>query len=523
MRLLDSTFLEVPFLDGPYSAGAAFVGEGFIRAASEFKIYAGTEEFVTMATDTPPSTPFHGTLTQALTFRRSILGGQRIGDFSAGYGETILNNDDGQYDFAIQRFAIDGRRALVKAGFAGQAYNQFEIVFDGLAADWQVNSSSLRIKLRDPSYKLDVPAQPEIYAGTGGAEGGADLQGKRKPLAYGELLNVEPPALVPASLIYDLHDGQIEAVDQVYDSGVPLVFDADYGSLALLTGATIPSGRYATSKADGKMRLGASPAGQVTVDMKGDAAGGYVDTVAEIVERVVLLATELTQDDLDPISFPRVLAEQPASIGFYLGPNNAVTASAVVAALMTSVGGWAGFKRTGLLEIGIFTAPALPATDRVTHPDVIDVDRDSLPSGLSPPPYRFRVAHQRNWTVQTSGLAGATTDARRAFVAQPYRLAESSDTDVLNDHPFAQDPPPVESFFVEEADAQAEADRLLALYKNVNSLYRVVLKGRALTYELGSVVNVTFPRWDLTQGRLLRVVELEENATENTVTIVGFG
>ena len=58
----------------------------------------------------------------------------------------------------------------------------------------------------------------------------------------------------------------------------------------------------------------------------------------------------------------------------------------------------------------------------------------------------------------------------------------------------------------DQADAQDEADRLLALFRQRRGLYRVVTKMQALRLELGDVVSVDTPRFGFAGGKLARVV-----------------
>src|SRR5262249_33666431 len=120
-------------------------------------------------------------------------------------------------------------------------------------------------------------------------------------------------------------------------------------------------------------------------------------------------------------------------------------------------------------------------------------------------------------------LAGAVSAARRAFVAEPFRLAEDSSTSIRTDHPFAQDPEPVQAYFADEADAQAEATRRLALYGSARALYRLTLPRRALQLNLGEVIATTYPRWDLGTGRLMTVVEMTDDGSKNSVEVVAYG
>ena len=192
---------------------------------------------------------------------------------------------------------------------------------------------------------------------------------------------------------------------------------------------------------------------------------------------------------------------------------------------MGSVGGWAGFRRNGKLEVNIFEAPASQPVLFLDVTDAIEVKRDKLPSSLTPPPWRHRVGYQKNYTVQ-SDLAGSVSGARRGFAAEEYRLAEASNTTILIDHPFANDLPPVNGLFVNQADAEAEAERLLDLHRDTRAIYRVTMQavpGRGYLINLGETINVTYPRWDLSVGRNLRVVEVSEDGKNNRIELAAYG
>jgi hypothetical protein len=154
---------------------------------------------------------------------------------------------------------------------------------------------------------------------------------------------------------------------------------------------------------------------------------------------------------------------------------------------------------------------------------IINITRERLPNSLTPPPWRQRVGYQRAWTTQTD-LAGSVSTTRKTFLAEQVRLAEASDITIKSDHPFAKDPAPVQSFFANESDAQDEADRRLALYGASNiALYRVQLDQRVLRRNLGEIVKVTYPRWDLSAGKLMTIVEINEDVANKKFEIVAYG
>lgn len=494
-----------------------------LRADFRFTLYAASSEILTAPDDTPASTPFHGTLAQPISFRRSLLGGSAIGVFSTGDGTMVLDNRDGQYDFLIGTYSIDGRRITLKIGRIEDNYATDFPIFVGTAADWLIDEDNLTITIRDFGYRLNVPLQQNLYGGTGGADGGDDLAGKRKPLAFGQVFNVGPPLVVPILLIYQVHDGEIESVDAVYDRGIALTFSADVATYADLVSAAVSAGQYATCLALGLLKLGSSPAGTITADLHGDADGSYVETSADIVRRIINRSTDIEDSaEIYLPAFAAVNTAQPAPIGYWSGTDDGQGADDAIANIMSGVGGWGGFRRNGKFEVGIVLAPTSPPSSRFTVADIAEIKREALPSGISPPPYRYRVGYQRNETVQDD-LADGVTAARKAFAAQEYRYAEASSTTIRADHPFALDADPVQGHFVNQSDAQTEATRLLNLYRASRGLYRMKLNWRSFNLNLGENIDVTYPRWDLTVGRALRLVEINEDGAENSVEIVGFG
>lgn len=488
-----------------------------------FKIYAATSPFMTDGVDTPAQRPFEPTIDQPISFTRSILGSDRIGQFTTGDGQMTLVNTDANYDTLIDRYAIDGRDVTVKIGKLGAAYSSFFTIFKGTSSGWNVDEQLLTITLRDYGYRLGVPLQANLYGGTGGKDGSSDLTGKRIPVGYGTALNISAPLVVAGLLLYQVHDGSVEDITAVYDRGASLTKGPDFPSYALLAGGSVTGGTYATCLAEGYFRLGSSPAGTVTADIKGDNGGtDYVETTADVVRRILNRSVLADPADIYTPAFDFVNVNQPAPVGYWSAPDDDSTIADVIARLMDGIGGWGGFRRNGKFEIGIFLAPVSPPTARYLVEDIQTLTREALPSGINPPPWRFRVGYQRNYTVQTD-IAGSVSAARVGFLAEQYRTADASSQAVKTDHPFAQDPDPVEGYFANQSDALAEATRLLNLYRRSAALYRILLDRQGFTTNLGETVSVTYPRWDLTLGRLMRIVQIAEDGKANTVELMAFG
>jgi hypothetical protein len=483
-----------------------------LEASLTLKIYVSTAlGFATRPTDTPANQPFRGVL-QSFKFTRSIMQSD-IGQFTTGTGTLVISNADAAYDFLPLSYAVDGRPITIKVGRRDRAYADAFSLARLTASGWNIDTNSITIDLEDFSYKLEVPIQPNIYGGTGGADGGADLTGKRKPLVLGKALNITPVLLVPNLLIYQVHDGSTQAVDAVYDRGVQLNAGSDVANYSALAAASVTAGQYATCRALGLFKLGSSPSGTVTADVRGENAGGYIETTADIARWALRTRTSLVDpDDLDVASFDAVNAAQPAPIGYFVAPDDSLTVAALIQQLMGGIGGWGGHKLDGTFEVRIFGAPAGTPVASFNRGDMLggDIQREPLPDAYRPPPWRWRVPYARCWTVQTD-LAGGVSAARKAFVAEQYRLAEATSQTILNDHPFAQDRDPIESYFQNEADATAEAMRLINLFRTTRAIYRMTVPRRALRRDMGDEILVTHPRFDLSQGRSMIVVETSVN------------
>lgn len=489
-------------------------------------IYVASRWFATKPTDSLANTEFAGVLSTAVNFTRSIQQQNGFGGFIDGNGTLEFDNTDGAFDYLIGDYTIDGRPIVVKVFRLGDSYDTAQVIYKGTGGDWFVKGT-VSIVLRDNAYKLNVPVQSNVYGGGGGSDGGADLLGKKKPLSFGFVNNITPPLVEPAFLTYQTHDGAINGINAVYDRAVALTFDADYANYAALKAATIAGGFYSTCLAQGFFRLGSTPSGTVTANAFGPTAAG--DGAGPVIRYLLSLATSLVDPtDLYVAAFTLFETKQSSAlgyqIGYWCGTDSDETVADVYANLANAAGGWVGFRRDGLLELAEFDAPTGTPVASYSRNDgvLIDVQREPLPSGMWPPPWRQRINYSKNFTVQTDVAAAAGT-SRISQVAQEGRTVVASDTSIRTNYLFAQDPPPADTYYTNSVAAVAEVARRLALYGTKRSLYRVTLNWRGLARNLGEVVEVTWPRWDLTGGKSMTIVQGTDNTKDGTVELLCYG
>lgn len=487
--------------------------------------YFATQEWATAPTDAPANQAFDGRLRNPLGFSRSLIGGERFESLVTGDGSLTIDNTDGAYDGLPNDYAIDGRRVVVKVGRTTDAYSDFVTLFEGTARDWHGDVDQIEVLTRDNGYKLEVPAQPNIYGGTGGAEGGDDLAGKRKPILLGPVQHGGPVLVDPALLIYQLADGAIANDVEILDRGVALTPGGnDQASYAALAAYSVAAGEYEFYPAGGYVKLGSLPDG--IVSFRGATGGGLAQT-GEIIRSLLASTVLLDPQEVAGASFTALDALQPADVGLFVGPDDGSSVADAARHLLAGIGAFGAFDRYGRLYVARIDAPGGDPVDSFDAGDIVALSREPLGSGLSPPPWRIRTAYQRNFMELTGELAGSVSAADRATFAEPYLLAQSADPTIITAHALAQDANPVESYFDAQADAEAEAARLLFLFATGRALWRMQLPRRALLLELGDVITVTFPRFGLAGGMQMTVMEtapaINTGDAADLVEVVAYG
>lgn len=526
MSFSTAAFAVETFADSPAAHQVFVAMEGRAELTVERqRILRATNgrNFTTSSLDTPAGKTFSQTLVQPLSFRRA-LSQDGFGGLIEGQGNIVLANTDGRYDFLPQRYATDGREVTIRYGRRSDQYSSRMLAFRGLAGAYHADEDDVRVPLHDFMDRLDVPLTTKTYAGTGGAEGGVDLRGKRKPRCFGYCLNISAPQLSASSLLYLVNAGPVQAITAVYSRGIVLGSHGDYPSVAALLATSIPAGRFATCLVEGLFRINFSlQSGDIiTADVLGDADGGFVSSVGSIVQRMVLGATDLTAVDLYSPSFARLELDHPHDVGHWFDHNdNSTVAQAILRVL--GFGRYAGFRRDGRLMVGQFSIPSGPPRLYLNRSNMATTPRRlPLPEGLNPPPHSWLVPYSVNHTVITDPASG-TSDDRRAFLQERERIVSTENAAVRYNHPQATERR-IEAFYRLAASARAEGQRLSALHSPSRSLYELTTKDmRGLTLDLGDCVHVTDKRFDLATGRLLRVLETDDDGAAGTVRIVGYG
>ncbi|MBI1243760.1 MAG: hypothetical protein GC202_02050 [Alphaproteobacteria bacterium] len=496
-------------------------------AGQTIGLYWSDRGYTTTPSDSLPNVHFDARARQPLLIDRAVPVTPESGSRATlQLGSIEIDNADGTQDDTAD-LAIDARPVTILYGDRTAAFSTFATLFSGSGIAWERTSDALRLAVRGRDYLLDVPLQSTLYGGTGGADGGAELKGKPLPQLYGICRDVTPVTLVTSSLIYQVNDRAVYAIDAVYDRAQALIFDADYASYAALAAASAPAGgHYATCLAAGMFRLGSTPAGIVTADVRGDAhaaSGGYVANPAQIARRLILDRGGLTTADLDEDGIAATAFDVAATAGYYF--TEATTVSAAVSTVCAGAFLWWAPMRDGSFTVRRFQGPGAPRYEIGVTDIVAPIEAIALPESVDPCNWRRRVDYMRCWTPQTGTEIdnASLTAARRAFISQAARTAFALDTARQTRHQLATDPPALASALDQENDAETLADNLLTLFAPGRRMFRVPIRLGGHDLDLDDTVRVTNPRFGLSSGRDFRIFAMDEKHADRRVDLLVFG
>lgn len=305
----------------------------------------------------------------------------------------------------------DARFRLWK-GTLGDAFSAYTLLFDGRVQDQPTVADGVAsINFAVDDRWLDEPLLA-TYAGTGGAEGPAELKGQVKQLLLGTPRFVEGTLVDIVNSVFQLSAyGAIEGFDQAFDRlsrfGAPV---ANAASLAALIALDIAPGAWATCLAGGYARFGAPPVGPVTFHVRGDAAatlgssfaarvrspGGLIGRIAQIAGAVsrVSLPSLAALNSACPYFLSVVVDEQTTPRDLILRIASSVNAVPIVTWLGTLV----------VVPIGIGTPSLTLAVDGTALPPVRNVKQVAVGAPF------WRIAQQAERTYRVHALGDIAFD-----------------------------------------------------------------------------------------------------------------
>ena len=481
-----------------------------------------TQGYTTKPTDTPANTYYEGRIRQPANIQRTMFSrNATTGATRIGYGALELVNIDGALDPLLE-YSFVGRPITIKLGTVlptSGGTPTWVTVLRGTMEQAEFSWRVVTIRVRDRLLDLAKPIQQTRYAGNNalpnGLEGVAnDINGKPKPLVFGRVWNIAPPCVNTARQIYQIHEGSaIQSLGEVYDRGVPLSVGPAYTSQADMEANTPASNHYRmwNSAAGCFIRLHGTPNGLVTADvLRGAAVSNR--TVGQLFNQI-LLAAGIPSGDINSADITALDAAVGYECGVYAGVQSDTTPIELLDELCASVGAYYTTDASGQFRIGRVVLPTSGSVGTLTATDILKIDRvSSRDPGVGVPAWKVKVGYRKIEQVQND-LGNTVTDARKAFFQEEYRRVEASDAAVKTANLLA---PEMEFLTVlsSESDANAEASRLLTLYKTRRDMYEVSVRvdsALASVLDIGKVVTMQLPRFGMSAGKLFLIIGVTTN------------
>lgn len=446
------------------------------------------------------------------------------GRASASLGEiTLVNNDGGLNPLADDYF--DGRRLTLKQGDSAAAYATFTTILSATIESAAFERERVSLRLRDRSVELDKPFSAVKYAGDNalpaGTEGTADdLKDKYKPRLLGRVALMTPVCVNTSRLIYQVNDGAVDSIANVYDAGAYLSRGADYTSAADMQTNAPGGGQYRCLESAGMFRLGSQPYGQISACVID--TWPYLSNSAAGLIQAILTEKGYTASDWIAADFTALNQKNAGSLGLVV--EDGETTASLLNRICESVGAWWGFNALGTFRVARFEAPSASDTAvyTFTEADWTEIDRapeDQLPL------WSVKLKADINYAVQDrKSLAGVVPEDRAVWFAQDAREQKIEDAAVKTSRKLA-DEAGYDSLLNGISIASAEAQRRLNLYKVRRDVVRLTAAdpSRFTTIDLGSVVTVQTSRFGYTAGKKFIVTSLVVNYERNQIDFVLWG
>lgn len=445
------------------------------------------------------------------------------GSISMSFGDIEISNANGDYDSWLDSTKYVWVNKPVKVYYGDTSQNSsnisevhnisFEKVFDGIIADLDSSSrTSLNLKVRDKMERLNTPLTENKLGNTyyGGLGTGQSTQDNIRPLIFGEVHNITPTLLDPATLEYIFNDGLTERIIEVRDNGVPISLgttNLTLGTFRLL----YPSSGAITASVQGTTN-------SVNLDSNGTNINGYSDTVAKLIATICMrygnTNSKLLAEDIDFTNLQSFNSQHPQGVGIIISDRENVLN--VCTLLANSLGAQIYFNRLGqlqLLKLGTYTVGAVTA---ITDDDIIQGSLEI--SNRSQVVAATKLGYCKNWTVQP-GLVTNIPMAHKTMYSEEWYTKTAVDESVKSQYKLNAEPVQRDTLLISGTDASSEANRLNTFFKQPRVTYRMSGSTKLLNLKLGQEVLLTHNRFGLQSGKAGQVVSLSPNWLRSTIDI----
>lgn len=434
----------------------------------------------------PAAAPYSGAIAKDLVITRSI---SIDGDARLSAGDVEVWNVNGERDSWFSDVWAN-QRVEVYVGDVRWPEEDFRLSFVGALADIAPSSDPARItlKFRDALQRLNTPASEAKMA-----------DGTLYPVALGEVPNMTPKYDAVTGR-YFYHYGPSEGLIEVRADGKKRSPDVTDDPT---------NGRFAFNTAVGP--------GAVTCSAQGDKTGGvYRNRIAPLVQLLATAygkeSTRMTASDIDTANFAAFDLANPQPVGLAILDRTNVLAA--IAQLASSKGAQLIPSMLGKLRLVQYS---IPSSATLSIPRSMQVQGTLVQVERWMPAAAVQIGYCRNYTTQPNLQTSLPAEHKQMFATE-WRTYTAVDQATQATYSLYTDPTQIDTCLLTPADAQAEAERRLAIVKVPHTTYRVDLAPAGMLVELGEARNLFSDRFGLESGKPGQVTSLTTDFGTYSVT-----
>lgn len=499
---------------------------GLLVVATAYNVLAAQEQILywsTMGFVTTDGVAFNPIIASDVKIAETIA---LDGSISMTYGDIELLNRNGEIDDfldnsrwvwsnrGIKIYYGDPSWRITSISQLGNANpDTFELIYDGLIDDCKSrNRGVVNIILRDKLERLNVPVTENTIGTTGTWSGGQTNQDTIKPLIFGEVYNITPVLVNPATLTYRFNDdnSSYESLIEIRDNGYPIWYSADFSGATTGTSGTSIGTFSLTRPASGAITCSVQGVKTTwSVSANSAVSSTYINNIPDTIR---LLLTDygtagkrFSTAEIDNASFKTVLdsfGTSTPACGYAVVDR--INLLQVVQELASSIGCQIYSNRKGvirLLRLGVSATSSFTIEDQDILIGSLSINDKTENIGA------VKLAYCKNWTVQQN-LATLIPDSAKTDMAEEWLVKTVTDSATLSLYRLTSDPQRKTSYLITTESAQREAQRLLDYYKTQRTVYSFTARSRCIGLNLGDWVTIRHNRFGLQNGKAGQIISI---------------
>lgn len=464
------------------------------------------EHYMSAPTDTPANTAYQGIVSgEGLSTVGSVSFWMWGSSSRAGTGALKLQDADGLLDAValgdVRDVPVRVRQVRQGAALA-TAVPVSRYVLERIDIEDDGRKTAV---LRDPHDDLDAPLHRAVFLPSINDQ----IAWQPQPVVIGAVRSVPMVPVNSDGSVQWISDAPLAAVDRVLDRGAEIIAGDGY---------TLVDGNQ-------QLSFDAPPVGPVIADVSSIGAGMVPATLEQALKDVFRRISKSAWASSDAAAID--VASGYSGVGYYAAEGG-TPREALDALLASYTADW-WQDGNGVLRITRLIDPdTVPEADRAFNLDWRELKGDLVVRPDLAPNLTRRMAYQPNAVSLASG--DMITDLQQLPPAMRQQLAGAFRGQVYAGGPLAsryvraEAAAPMHSRFDRREDAQAEIDRVVALYAVPRNFYVGRLSARTdITFRPGQIGRITYPRYGLQAGRQVLVTSVSSNPVTGDHTVSFWG